>query len=124
MCQLVKADLCLTGNFGGGVQSFFVLLRFLVLLNLFSFLLIAGFVLIPSIVFSSEGIDFTNLTGNILAVKPISLPLDSGVGGHVTVGLYVFSSCPHVNMSDMLCVSRQHAVHTVVVLCLYCGSES
>lgn len=96
MCQLVKEDFCPTGNFGGGVQSFFVLLRFLVLLNFFSFLLIAGFVLIPSIIFGSEGTDFTNLTGNILATKLISLRLDSGIGGglHVTVGLYVFFSLP------------------------------
>ncbi|XP_051921034.1 transmembrane channel-like protein 7 isoform X2 [Hippocampus zosterae] len=41
------------GNFGGGVQSYFLLLRFLVLLNLVSFLLIAGFVVIPSIVLRS-----------------------------------------------------------------------
>uniref|UniRef100_A0A8C9ZB40 Transmembrane channel-like protein n=1 Tax=Sander lucioperca TaxID=283035 RepID=A0A8C9ZB40_SANLU len=37
------------GNFGGGVQSYFLFLRFLVVLNFVSFLLIAGFVLIPSI---------------------------------------------------------------------------
>ncbi|XP_058504497.1 transmembrane channel-like protein 7 [Solea solea] len=43
------------GNFGGGVQSYFLFLRFLVVLNFFSFLLIAGFVLIPSIVFRSVG---------------------------------------------------------------------
>lgn len=41
------------GNFGGGVQSYFLFLRFLVVLNFVSFLLIAGFVLIPSIVFRS-----------------------------------------------------------------------
>lgn len=40
------------GNFGGGVQSFFLFLRFLVVLNFLSSLLIVGFVLIPSIVFS------------------------------------------------------------------------
>lgn len=39
------------GNFGGGVQSYFLFLRFLVVLNFFSFLLIAGFVIIPSIAF-------------------------------------------------------------------------
>ncbi|XP_043971867.1 transmembrane channel-like protein 7 isoform X1 [Gambusia affinis] len=44
------------GNFGGGVQSYFIFLRFLVILNFVSFLLIAGFVLIPSIVFRSMGI--------------------------------------------------------------------
>uniref|UniRef100_A0A3Q4G958 Transmembrane channel-like protein n=1 Tax=Neolamprologus brichardi TaxID=32507 RepID=A0A3Q4G958_NEOBR len=36
------------GNFGGGVQSYFVFLRFLVVLNFVSFFLIAGFVLIPT----------------------------------------------------------------------------
>lgn len=43
------------GNFGGGVQSYFFFLRFLVVLNFVSFLLIAGFVLIPSIAFRSVG---------------------------------------------------------------------
>ncbi|XP_035527485.1 transmembrane channel-like protein 7 [Morone saxatilis] len=51
------------GNFGGGVQSFFLLLRFLVVLNFVSFLLIAGFVLIPSIVFRSVGTGLVNSTG-------------------------------------------------------------
>lgn len=51
------------GNFGGGVQSYFLFLRFLVILNFFSSLLIAGFVIIPSIVFRSvEGTPF-NSTG-------------------------------------------------------------
>ncbi|XP_036928882.1 transmembrane channel-like protein 7 [Acanthopagrus latus] len=51
------------GNFGGGVQSFFLFLRFLVVLNFVSFLLIAGFVLIPSIVFRSVGTHLVNSTG-------------------------------------------------------------
>ncbi|XP_048881656.1 transmembrane channel-like protein 7 isoform X2 [Brienomyrus brachyistius] len=42
------------GHFGGGVQSYFLFLRFLVVLNFLSFLLIAGFVLAPSIVFQSS----------------------------------------------------------------------
>ncbi|KAL3980655.1 cadherin 17, LI cadherin [Sarotherodon galilaeus] len=50
------------GNFGGGVQSYFVFLRFLVVLNFVSFFLIAGFVLIPSVVFRSVA---TNSTDNI-----------------------------------------------------------
>uniref|UniRef100_A0A8B9L1R2 Transmembrane channel-like protein n=1 Tax=Astyanax mexicanus TaxID=7994 RepID=A0A8B9L1R2_ASTMX len=41
------------GHFGGGVQSYFLFLRFLVVLNFLSFLLMAGFVIIPSIVFHS-----------------------------------------------------------------------
>ncbi|KAK7886292.1 hypothetical protein WMY93_025913 [Mugilogobius chulae] len=51
------------GNFGGGVQSYFLFLRFLVILNLFSFLLIAGFVIIPSIVFRSVEGSAVNNTG-------------------------------------------------------------
>ncbi|XP_029361088.1 transmembrane channel-like protein 7 [Echeneis naucrates] len=51
------------GNYGGGVQSYFLFLRFLVLLNFFSFLLIAGFVIIPSIVFRSVGTSLFNSTG-------------------------------------------------------------
>ncbi|XP_026107763.1 transmembrane channel-like protein 7 isoform X2 [Carassius auratus] len=41
------------GHFGGGVRSYFLFLRFLVILNFLSSLLIAAFVLIPSIVFRS-----------------------------------------------------------------------
>ncbi|XP_041797877.1 transmembrane channel-like protein 7 [Chelmon rostratus] len=51
------------GNFGGGVQSYFLFLRFLVVLNFVSFLLIAGFVLIPSIVFRSVAPSLVNITG-------------------------------------------------------------
>ncbi|KAM8870965.1 transmembrane channel-like protein 7 [Spinachia spinachia] len=51
------------GNFGGGVQSYFLLLRFLVVLNFVSFLLIAGLVVIPSIVFRSVGGSVVTSTG-------------------------------------------------------------
>ncbi|XP_031431494.1 transmembrane channel-like protein 7 [Clupea harengus] len=59
------------GHFGGGVQSYFVFLRFLVVLNFLSFLLIAAFVLIPGIVFHSLDLsssvpqlpNSTNITG-------------------------------------------------------------
>ncbi|KAM9724137.1 voltage-gated chloride channel TMC4 [Menidia menidia] len=50
------------GNFGGGVQSYFLFLRFLVVLNFVSFLLLAGFVIIPSIVFRYVGISSANST--------------------------------------------------------------
>ncbi|XP_029959598.1 transmembrane channel-like protein 7 [Salarias fasciatus] len=48
------------GNFGGGVQSYFLFLRFLVVLNFLSFLLLAAFVIIPSIIFSRVGTSFSN----------------------------------------------------------------
>ncbi|XP_019948527.1 transmembrane channel-like protein 7 [Paralichthys olivaceus] len=51
------------GNFGSGVHSYFLFLRFLVVLNFVSFFLIAGFVLIPSIVFRSVVSSLTNSTG-------------------------------------------------------------
>uniref|UniRef100_A0A8C2D8X2 Transmembrane channel-like protein n=1 Tax=Cyprinus carpio TaxID=7962 RepID=A0A8C2D8X2_CYPCA len=47
------------GHFGGGVQSYFLFLRFLVILNFLSSLLIAAFVLIPSIVFRSMNLNST-----------------------------------------------------------------
>ncbi|XP_047196907.1 transmembrane channel-like protein 7 [Hippoglossus stenolepis] len=51
------------GNFGSGVHSYFLFLRFLVVLNFVSFFLIAGFVLAPSIVFRSVGSSLVNSTG-------------------------------------------------------------
>ncbi|XP_029927568.1 transmembrane channel-like protein 7 [Myripristis murdjan] len=51
------------GNFGGGVQSYFLFLRFLVVLNFVSFLLIGGFVIIPSILFRSVATNPVNSTG-------------------------------------------------------------
>nr|XP_002664983.1 transmembrane channel-like protein 4 [Danio rerio] len=58
------------GHFGGGVQSYFLFLRFLVILNFLSSLLIAAFVLIPSIVFRS--LNF-NSTSNITIVNTTGL---------------------------------------------------
>ncbi|KAM4581034.1 transmembrane channel-like protein 7 [Odontesthes bonariensis] len=52
------------GNFGGGVQSYFHFLRFLVVLNFVSFLLIGGFVIIPSIVFRPVGSSSVTGTNN------------------------------------------------------------
>ncbi|XP_062255817.1 transmembrane channel-like protein 7 [Platichthys flesus] len=51
------------GNFGSGVHSYFIFLRFLVVLNFVSFFLIAGFVLAPSIVFRYVGPSLDNSTG-------------------------------------------------------------
>ncbi|XP_077383219.1 transmembrane channel-like protein 7 [Festucalex cinctus] len=52
------------GNFGGGVQSYFLFLRFLVVLNFVSFLLIAAFVFIPGVVFGS--VDSTPVVNDTL----------------------------------------------------------
>ncbi|TRY89325.1 hypothetical protein DNTS_023616 [Danionella cerebrum] len=57
------------GHFGGGVQSYFLFLRFLVILNFLSSLLIAAFVLIPSIVFHSMDFGSTIITFNATDVE-------------------------------------------------------
>uniref|UniRef100_A0A8C1VL33 Transmembrane channel-like protein n=1 Tax=Cyprinus carpio TaxID=7962 RepID=A0A8C1VL33_CYPCA len=62
------------GHFGGGVQSYFLFLRFLVILNFLSSLLIAAFVLIPSIVFRSMNFNSTiALTVNRTGRNTVSL---------------------------------------------------
>uniref|UniRef100_A0A672LJX8 Transmembrane channel-like protein n=1 Tax=Sinocyclocheilus grahami TaxID=75366 RepID=A0A672LJX8_SINGR len=62
------------GHFGGGVQSYFLFLRFLVILNFLSCLLIAAFVLIPSIVFRSMSFNSTiTLTVNLTGRNTVSL---------------------------------------------------
>ncbi|XP_072012922.1 voltage-gated chloride channel TMC4 [Engystomops pustulosus] len=47
------------GQFGTGIQSYFTFLRFLVLLNFVTFLLVAGFIVIPSIAFNELGLNQT-----------------------------------------------------------------
>lgn len=69
-----------TGNFGGGVQSFFLFLRFLVLLNLVTSLLIAAFVLVPSIIFHSSSSSASASTSTSVLVNS-SLNV-SGIGFH------------------------------------------
>uniref|UniRef100_A0A3P9NPL7 Transmembrane channel-like protein n=1 Tax=Poecilia reticulata TaxID=8081 RepID=A0A3P9NPL7_POERE len=71
------------GNFGGGVQSYFIFLRFLVVLNFVSFLLIAGFVLIPSIVFRSRYLNCLKYDPNpqgLVVFYEFFLDLLSGTG--------------------------------------------
>ncbi|XP_060937486.1 transmembrane channel-like protein 7 [Limanda limanda] len=58
------------GNFGSGVHSYFLFLRFLVVLNFVSFFLIAGFVLAPRIVFRYVGSSLDNSTGQCIAYNP------------------------------------------------------
>ncbi|XP_061676884.1 transmembrane channel-like protein 7 isoform X2 [Syngnathoides biaculeatus] len=71
------------GNFGGGVQSYFLFLRFLVVLNFVSFLLIAGFVFIPSIVFRSATSGLVNNTGPEECLKYDPNP-------HILVAFYTY----------------------------------
>ncbi|XP_018421586.1 PREDICTED: transmembrane channel-like protein 4 [Nanorana parkeri] len=52
------------GHFGTGIQSYFSFLRFLVLMNVVTFLLIGGFIVIPSILFSELNLGHKFLTSN------------------------------------------------------------
>ncbi|XP_026139675.1 transmembrane channel-like protein 7 [Carassius auratus] len=68
------------GHFGGGVQSYFLFLRFLVILNFLSSLLIAAFVLIPSIVFRSMNLNSTIASTVNLTDEEICLQYDPKPG--------------------------------------------
>ncbi|XP_069492678.1 transmembrane channel-like protein 7 [Ambystoma mexicanum] len=52
------------GHYGTGIQSYFNFLRFLVLMNLLTFLLIAGFIVVPNIVFDALNLEQENRTHN------------------------------------------------------------
>ncbi|KAM4016963.1 voltage-gated chloride channel TMC4 [Anomaloglossus baeobatrachus] len=52
------------GQFGTGIQSYFSFLRFLVLMNFVTFLLVAGFIVIPNIVFNESGLEQTVIISN------------------------------------------------------------
>ncbi|XP_066463880.1 transmembrane channel-like protein 4 [Eleutherodactylus coqui] len=62
------------GQFGTGIQSYFSFLRFLVLMNFATFLLIAGFIVIPYIVFNELGLQqnltISNTTGVCFQYNP------------------------------------------------------
>lgn len=88
---------CPAGNFGGGVESYFLFLRFLVVLNFVSFLLMAGFVIIPSFVFRSAGTSFVNSTGEESFCFALTHPLQSRVFLLHITSLPVFSSLIHLN---------------------------
>ncbi|CAJ1062391.1 transmembrane channel-like protein 4 [Xyrichtys novacula] len=78
------------GNFGGGVQSYFFFLRFLVVLNFVSFSLIAAFVFIPSIVFRSVGDSGVNITVQESFLPPSTGPQDCLQYDPNPVGLGLF----------------------------------
>ena len=102
------------GNFGSGVHSYFVFLRFLVVLNFVSFFLIAGFVLAPSIVFRSVGSSVVNGTGNhvskIQFVSPQHFVLANIVFSWFLISFLSFGfvlynvnrKCPHSLMHQFL----------------------
>lgn len=92
-----------TGNFGGGVQSFFLFLRFLVLLNLVTSLLIAAFVLVPSIIFNSSSSSASTSAG--LPVN--SFPNASGIGFHSQTLCFSDSSGCFFNVSVSRPVERK-----------------
>ncbi|KAE8593478.1 hypothetical protein XENTR_v10019155 [Xenopus tropicalis] len=52
------------GNFGTGIASYFTFLRFLILMNLVTFLLIGGFIVIPNIVFQELNVNQTSQSSN------------------------------------------------------------
>ncbi|XP_069598862.1 voltage-gated chloride channel TMC4 [Ranitomeya imitator] len=52
------------GQFGTGIQSYFSFLRFLVLMNFVTFLLVAGFIVVPNIVFNESGLGQTVIVSN------------------------------------------------------------
>ncbi|KAM4703066.1 voltage-gated chloride channel TMC4 [Rhinophrynus dorsalis] len=60
------------GQFGTGIQSYFSFLRFLVLMNFVTFLLVGGFIVIPNIVFQelNLGQNISNVSGNCLDYNP------------------------------------------------------
>ncbi|KAG8434131.1 hypothetical protein GDO86_012485 [Hymenochirus boettgeri] len=62
------------GNFGTGIASYFSFLRFLILMNLVTFLLIGAFIIIPNIVFEElkigQSTQKTNLTAVCLNYNP------------------------------------------------------
>lgn len=90
-----------TGNFGGGVQSFFLFLRFLVLLNLVTSLLIAAFVLVPSIIFNSS-------SSSASASVPVNSFLNaSGIGFHSQTLCFSDSSGCFFNVSVSRPVERK-----------------
>lgn len=67
------------GQFGAGIQSYFSFLRFLVLMNFVTFLLIAGFVVIPSIAFNELGLQQTYTIFNTSDVCFIYKPNPQGL---------------------------------------------
>lgn len=96
-----------TGNFGGGVQSFFLFLRFLVLLNLVTSLLIAAFVLVPSIIFNSSSSSASASASTSASVPVNSFLNASGIGFHSQTLCFSDSSGCFFNVNVSRSVERK-----------------
>uniref|UniRef100_A0A673KF89 Transmembrane channel-like protein n=1 Tax=Sinocyclocheilus rhinocerous TaxID=307959 RepID=A0A673KF89_9TELE len=108
----------LPGHFGGGVQSYFLFLRFLVILNFLSSLLIGAFVLIPSIVFRSMNLNSTiahtvNLTGRNTISLDIAEVLRA-VGGY---SMLVFTGWDHGLQGDRATKLKQNNLRHRLQVC-------
>ncbi|XP_067914406.1 transmembrane channel-like protein 7 isoform X1 [Heterodontus francisci] len=79
------------GRYGTGIQSYFTFLRFLVFLNLSAFLLVGGFVLLPSIYINMMKLNQsdTEHLRNITFTAPECYKYDPHPGGLVLVYKYI-----------------------------------
>lgn len=124
------------GNFGGGVQSFFLFLRFLVILNFFSSLLIAGFVLIPSILVISDNETSFNSTDReecmiydpnpqgLVVFSNYFLDLLSGTGfieyTYLFYGYYKNTQMGDMNFSYNIPLAYLLTAAFYLMFCLFC----
>ncbi|XP_041088287.1 transmembrane channel-like protein 7 [Polyodon spathula] len=95
-----KALLKIGGNFGSGIQSYFVFLRFLVLLNFVTFLLIGAFVVIPNIVFRT--LNLTSIeTGSNASGKKTPYPSPQGLVNFNSYLLDLLSGTGFMELSSL-----------------------
>ncbi|XP_029440136.1 transmembrane channel-like protein 4 isoform X2 [Rhinatrema bivittatum] len=89
------------GHFGSGIQSYFSFLRFLVLINFATFLLIGGFIVIPTVAF--EALSF-NKTSNVTAGDPSCLmynPLHRGLTNFHEYVMDLLSGTGYIELTYM-----------------------
>ncbi|XP_078081766.1 transmembrane channel-like protein 7 isoform X2 [Mustelus asterias] len=125
-----------SGRYGTGIQSYFTFLRFLVFLNLFAFLLIGGFVLLPSIRISEMKLNQTATehpenTSKCFAYDPYHhglvpfyayiLDLVSGTGfmetSYMFYGYYTFDGNQTFNYNLPLAYLLTMAIYFLLCLC-------